>query len=48
MKKLRHMGMLLFGIWLVVTGLLLVAIIPTPDSHDLDEDAEGERGDTGG
>ena len=37
MKKTRHMGMLLLGIWLVVTGLLLVAIIPTPDHAKLDE-----------
>jgi hypothetical protein len=38
MKKTRHMGMLLLGIWLIVTGLLLVVIIPTPDCHKPDED----------
>ena len=38
MSKTRHMGMLLMGIWLIVTGMLLVAVIPTPDTTEPDED----------
>jgi hypothetical protein len=39
MKRTRHMGMLLLGIWLIVTGLLLVNSIPTPDTCKSEEDA---------
>ena len=37
MKRTRHMGMLLLGIWLVVTGLLLVVSIPTSHSAETEE-----------
>jgi hypothetical protein len=32
LNKTKHMGTLLLGIWLIVTGLLLVVMIPTPNT----------------
>lgn len=37
MNRTRYLGRLFLGIWLIVTGLLLVVTIPNPGKEESDE-----------
>ncbi len=37
MNRTRYVGRLFLGIWLIVTGMLLVVTIPNPPREESDE-----------